>query len=88
MFLNDKHHPGLKKKNKSPENLRQIDFNNFFKTKNPILDAYAQNIIFGHKIKYLSNHKNKQSNSQSKYKYSNKYKFSITNSSITKLYKQ
>ena len=68
MFLNDKHHPGLKKKNKSPENLRQIDFNNFFKTKNPILDAYAQNIIFGHKIKYLSNHKNKQSNSQSKTK--------------------
>ncbi len=68
MFLNDKHHPGLKKKNKSPENSRQIDFNNFFKNKNPILDAYAQNIIFGHKIKYLSNHKNKQSNSQSKTK--------------------
>ena len=70
MLLNEKRTIGLKKKNKSPQNLRQIDFNTFFKTKNEITDAYTQNIIntFGNKIKYLNNHKIKQSNSQTKNK--------------------
>ena len=70
MFLNEKRPISFKKKNKSPPNLRQIDFNNFFKTKNEITDAYTQNLInaFGNKIKYLNNHKTKQSNSQTKTK--------------------
>ena len=70
MLLIEKRTIGLKKKNKSPQNLRQIDFNTFFKTKNEITDAYTQNIIntFGNKIKYLNNHKIKQSNSQTKNK--------------------
>ena len=70
MLLNEKRILGLKKKNKSPQNLRQIDFNTFFKTKNEITDAYTQNIIntFGNKIKYLNNPKIKQSNSQTKNK--------------------
>ena len=44
MFLNEKRPISFKKKNKSPPNLRQIDFNNFFKTKNEITDAYTQNL--------------------------------------------
>ena len=70
MFLNEKRPISIKKKNKSPPNLRQIDFNTFFKTKNEITDAYTQNLInaFGNKIKYLNNHKTKQSNSQTKTK--------------------
>ena len=70
MFLNEKRPISIKKKNKSPPNLRQIDFNTFFKTKNEITDAYTQNLInaFGNKIKYLNHSKKKQSNSQIKTK--------------------
>ena len=70
MFLNEKRPISLKKKNKSPENnIRGIDLNNLFKTKNALTDAFTKNIInaFGNKIKYLNN-KSKQSNSQSKTK--------------------
>ena len=45
MFLNEKRPISLKKKNKSPENnIRGIDLNNLFKTKNALTDAFTKKI--------------------------------------------